>query len=287
VTSRTPERSGSATHKALAAESRLALLNILEQAAGPLDAVEAGRRVGLHRNTARVHLDQLVQVGLVNRQAEQRSSPGRPRVLYSKASGTGEGAEPIQDVDDVDYRELARVLAAQLARSADAAQQAELAGRRWAAAIDTADLPSGPVTSEVAVDAVTGVMDDLGFRPVADGRRILLRRCPFGDLAKEQRQVICGVHLGMLKQTFDSLDAPLTVDRLDSMVQDDPLLCVVHLAEQQKDAPSLPSRRRAKAERDGRWSRPDKESHKSSTDSAWTSAVTATKPWPRPAPPRE
>ena len=249
MTSRTPERSASATHKALAAESRRALLDVLEQAEGPLDAVEAGRRVGLHRNTARVHLDQLAEAGLVDRQAEQRSSPGRPRVLYSTSSPAGEPARPDHDADDIDYRELARVLAAQLARSADAAQQAELAGRRWAAAIDQADLPSDRVTPEVAIEAVTGVMDDLGFRPVADDRRILLRRCPFAELAREQRQVICGVHLGMLKQTFESLDTSMTVDRLDSLVQEDPLLCVVHLHDQEKDLLSRPARRRPQAER--------------------------------------
>jgi hypothetical protein len=99
-------------------------------------------------------------------------------------------------------------------------------------------------------------MDDLGFRPVADERRIILRRCPFGDLAKEQRQVICGVHLGILKQTFESLDAPVTVDRLDSLVQEDPLLCVVHLNEQEKDLPSRPVRRGPKAERNATNPRP-------------------------------
>jgi predicted ArsR family transcriptional regulator len=249
VTSRTPERSASATHKALAADSRLALLDALDQADGPLDAAEAGRRVGLHRNTARVHLDQLADAGLVEREAEQRSSPGRPRVLYAKSSTAGEAAGPDEHADDIDYRELARVLAAQLARSADAGHQAELAGRRWAAAIDQANLPADPVTSEVAIEAVTGIMDDLGFRPVADDHRILLRRCPFADLAREQRQVICGVHLGMLKQTFESLDTPMTVDRLDSLVQDDPLLCVVHLTDQEKDLPPRPSGRGPKAKK--------------------------------------
>jgi predicted ArsR family transcriptional regulator len=248
VTSSTAAHSASATHKALAAESRLALLDVLEQADGPLDAVEAARRVGLHRNTARVHLDQLVAVGLVEKHSEQRSRPGRPRALYSKASVANEGPHRDEASDDIDYRELARVLAAQLARSADAGQQAELAGRRWAAAVDKANLPSGPVTSEVAIETVTEIMDDLGFRPVADERRILLRRCPFRDLAKEQRQVVCGVHMGILKQTFESLDAPVTVDRLDSLVQDDPLLCVVHLVDQEKDLPSRPSRRRPKAD---------------------------------------
>src|SRR5262249_27258771 len=160
----------------------------------------------------------------------------------------GEPARPDHDADDIDYRELARVLSAQLARSADAGQQAELAGRRWAAAIDQAHLPSDPVTPEVAIEAVTGVMDDLGFHPVADDPRILLRRCPFAELAREQRQVICGVHLGMLKQTFESLDTSMTVDRFDSLVQDAPLLCVVHLTEGERDLPLRPKRRGPKAQ---------------------------------------
>jgi hypothetical protein len=46
----------------------------------------------------------------------------------------------------------------------------------------------------------------------------------------------------------------VTVDRLDSLVQDDPLLCVAHLANQEKDLPSRPLRRRQKA--DGRASDP-------------------------------
>jgi predicted ArsR family transcriptional regulator len=241
VTSHTPVRSASATHKALSAESRLALLDALEEADGPLDAVEAGHRVGLHRNTARVHLDQLVGVGLVDKHAEQRSLPGRPRVLYAKAAGAAEGVRPDEGSDDVDYRELARVLAAQLAGSPDSAHQAELAGRQWARAVDKADLPSGPVASQVAIDAVTGIMDNLGFRPVADGHRILLRRCPFAEVAREQRQVVCGVHLGMLQETFESVDAPVVMGRLDSFVQDDPLLCVVHVAGQEKDPRSQPS----------------------------------------------
>jgi predicted ArsR family transcriptional regulator len=248
VKSSTAYRRASATHKALAADSRLALLDALEQAGGPLDAVEAGRRVGLHRNTARVHLDQLVAVGLVDKQDERRSLPGRPRVLYSRATGASQGAQPDERSDEIDYRELARVLAAQLANSADAGRQAELAGRRWARAVVKADLPSSsPVTSEVAIEAVTETMDDLGFRPVADECRILLRRCPFGDLAKEQRQVICGVHLGILKQTFESLDAPVTVDRLDPLVQEDPLLCVVHITSQEEGPASRRSGRRVPA----------------------------------------
>ena len=77
-----------ATYRALAGESRQALLAVLHQVGGPLDAVEAGASVGLHPNTARVHLEVLCSVGLVDRRTEDRSRRGRPRVLYEVAPPT-------------------------------------------------------------------------------------------------------------------------------------------------------------------------------------------------------
>ncbi|MCU4185261.1 helix-turn-helix domain-containing protein [Acidiferrimicrobium sp. IK] len=221
------------TRKALAADSRVELLEALSAAARPLDAAEAGQLVGLHRNTARVHLEQLTDAGLVERASEDRTQPGRPRVLYSRVTTAGGPTPPdsVEAQDDADYRELARVLAAQLASAPDPAAEAERAGRRWSAAVSGAGLPVGGVDAAQAVDAVTGIMERLGFSPVADDKRILLRRCPFAELAREQRAVVCGVHLGMLRQTFQALGAPVAVAGLDPLVQSDPLLCVVHLTD--------------------------------------------------------
>ena len=85
-----------------------------------------------------------------------------------------------------------------------------------------------------AVQAAVQILDDLGFEPepdpAADPDRILLHRCPFAEVARENRSVICGIHLGMLKATFERLDTSLEVTGLDSFVTDDPLLCIVRLA---------------------------------------------------------
>lgn len=240
--------SDSRTRKALAGDSRVALLDALAAAGRPMDAAEAAELVGLHRNTARVHLEQLADAGLVERHGEDRTRPGRPKVLYS-ATDPAPGPVPVPTKvarqDDADYRELARVLAAQLAASADPAAEAERAGRRWSESVGPADLPTGPLSASEAVGEVTAVMEKLGFEPVADERRILLRRCPFADLAREQRAVVCAVHLGMLGHTFDRLDSPVAVRRLDPLVQPDPLLCVVHLTDD--PAPTAHPKRTRKA----------------------------------------
>ncbi len=220
-----------ATHRALASESRRALLAFLRRRRGPVDAAEASQAVGLQRNTARVHLDVLVAAGLVTRRVEERTVPGRPRVLYETPRRP---AGPDRSVSGTPYQELARVLADQLTGLPNARSEAIRAGRRWAAALDSTPLPQTSLSPSEAVQLVTGILEGLGFDaeavPPADPDRILLHRCPFAEVARENRAVICGIHLGMLRATFERLETTLAVDGLDPFVTDDPLLCVVRLS---------------------------------------------------------
>jgi len=244
-----PRSEQAATHHALAGESRQALLAVLRLHRRALDAAEAGEAVGLHRNTARVQLDVLARAGLVTRRFEERTVPGRPRVLYEAARAT--------DVDrdgppaGAGYRELARLLADQLTEVSDARSEAMRAGRRWAATFEGRPIPNRALAPLEAVRVAVELLDDLGFEPepvpAADPDRILLHRCPFAAVARDNRAVVCGVHLGMLKATFERLDTTLEVAGLDPFVADDPLLCVVRLATK-NTAPASPRRGRRRSE---------------------------------------
>lgn len=233
----TPPAGDAATYRALAGQSRRALLAVLRQSGRPLDASEAAAAVGLHRNTARVHLDVLCSAGLLRRRVEDRSIRGRPRVLYEPAAavprileeadagyGTGTG--------QAGYRELAGLLARQLAEMADVPDEAMRAGRRWAAALYERPLPARRLSAGEATAAVTDLLGRLGFdpEPDPDANQILLHRCPFAEVARENRAVICGIHLGMLTTTVERLNAPLGVEGLDPFVTDEPSLCIVRLA---------------------------------------------------------
>jgi predicted ArsR family transcriptional regulator len=232
MSSVTPKSGEAATHHALAGESRQALLTFLRRENRPVDAANAGDAVGLHRNTARVHLDLLARAGLVTRQYEERAVPGRPRVLYEAARLADRDSD--RPGVDAGYRELARLLADQLTEVADARNEAMRAGRRWAASLGARSLPSHALTPIEAVQVAVDILNDLGFEPEADPieepERILLHRCPFAEVAKDNRSVVCGIHLGMLRATFERLDTPVQVAGLDPFVTDDPLLCVVRLA---------------------------------------------------------
>ena len=234
MTSVSPRSGEAATHHALSGESRQALLGVLRRHGGPIDAAEAGEAVGLHRNTARVHLDVLASVGLVTRSFEERTTRGRPRVLYAAArTAARTGTESIDRLpEDTGYRELARLLADQLTEVAYTRNEAMRAGRRWAAGLDGSSTSEAATPAEAVAVAVQ-ILDGLGFDPEPDPEddpvRILLHRCPFSEVARANRSVICGIHLGMLKATFERLDTSLEVAGLDSFVTDDPLLCIVRL----------------------------------------------------------
>jgi predicted ArsR family transcriptional regulator len=217
----------------LAGERRHALLGAIRRSARPLDATEAGKLVGLHRNSARAHLDALVSIGLAKRVVEQRTTRGRPRVLYASATlPVGSPAGPLAKAD-LGYLDLAQLLAGQLSEMEDAGTKAVRAGRRWAAAVDSSPLNSAKLTCSEAMSSIASLFEELGFDPEleADEGRILLHHCPFLEVAKEARPVVCGMHLGMLKATLERLDAPLEVTGFHPFVQHDPLLCVVTVAE--------------------------------------------------------
>ncbi len=232
IASVTADDPSTRTHQVLAAPRRAELLALLRASAEPLTVVEAADAVDLHTNTTRLHLDLLVQVGLAERVTEQRTSPGRPRTLYRAT------AQPAE-ADDDSYRALAGVLADGLAATKDPGRAAIEAGERWARALDErAGLTGATQSVSVAVE-LEQLLDELGFEPEMDLPHGLIRlhRCPFAEVAKSNRTVVCGVHLGMLRASLHRLGAASERVELESFVTEEPLLCLVHLDPETGAAP--------------------------------------------------
>lgn len=183
-------------HTALSVASRRRLLETLRSAEQPIDAAALAASVGVHVTTVRFHLDVLEDAGLVQRRPERAGRPGRPRQLYR--------AVPAGDGD----RQLAEVLAGALAAEPDAEDFAERAGRRWADSEVPAEGP-GSSTWDEATGRVGQLFDRLGFAPVLvdqpDRRRWELHACPFRALAESHPQVVCTVHLGLMRGALERL----------------------------------------------------------------------------------
>jgi predicted ArsR family transcriptional regulator len=208
-------------HRVLAGLTRSRLLAVLRQADGPLGVRELTETVGLHPNSVREQLDQLVDAGLVARSIAPPAGRGRPGLRYVVESKDG-------DPDPNAYRELARVLADELARQPEPAATATGAGERWGRTM-VANVAPTPTATE-AVDRLVMLLDDAGFapeRPAGTGDPIRLRHCPFGPLAREHPAVVCGVHLGLMRGALRELGAPLDAIRLEPFVAPD--LCIAHL----------------------------------------------------------
>jgi len=207
-------------------ERRTQVLDLLRAAQTPLGVQEIAEHTGLHLNTARFHLDGLVDAGLAEREAENREQPGRPRVVYrAVAVDPGAGTRS--------YRLLAEILTVIAARATpDPSGAAAEAGRAWGHYLTERPAPFQQITSGDAIDRLTAVLADIGFNPavVPAGRQpqILLRHCPFREIAEHSREVVCAVHLGLMQGVLAELRTSVTADRLEPFVE--PRLCRAHLS---------------------------------------------------------
>ncbi|MHA6794510.1 helix-turn-helix transcriptional regulator [Pseudonocardia bannensis] len=216
-------------HGALAVASRVQLLDALRAGEGALDARELAAACGLHVSTVRFHLEVLGEAGLVRSHTEPATRRGRPRLLYTPAS-TGDTGTPDQTGG---YQLLAGVLAAHWADTpAERSRRAESAGRAVATTKRLAPPPSTVLTLEESVAQVSGMFAELGFEPdvTRDGEdlQIRLHTCPFRAVAAEHPDVVCSLHLGLLRGALTELRAPATVSSLVPFVE--PHLCVAHIA---------------------------------------------------------
>jgi predicted ArsR family transcriptional regulator len=210
--------------------SRADVLDMLRAADGPLGAREVAQRTGLHPNTARFHLEALTEAGLAVRETEDRETPGRPRIGYRPVADGPAGRRR--------YRLLAEMLTGLIAGTMTTpGKAAENAGREWGAYLTEQPPPYQKLSAQEAIGRLTAVMEELGFSAQAeagdgDGQyRLCLRQCPFREVAERHQEVICSLHLGLMRGALERMRAPVTADRLDPFVE--PSLCVARLTERE------------------------------------------------------
>jgi predicted ArsR family transcriptional regulator len=195
-------------HRALADERRARLVDELRRAPRGLDVQELSRRVTLHPNTVRWHLGILADAGIVTSRAEARSSPGRPRIVYSLADHTDVG-------DESGHRLLATIVTGVLAEVEDGEARAERAGCAWGRYL--VRRPPGRRAGDAeAMQEVVELLTAQGFRPETDGNAIHMHHCPYRDLAPG---VVCPFHLGLIAGAPDVLGSGRAGDHLDAFVE--------------------------------------------------------------------
>lgn len=198
------------------------VLAVLRDARRPMSIVEIAEHLGVHANTVRFHLDTLTAQGRVDRLAATHCGPGRPPLLFRMTPG-------MDPAGPRNYQLLAGVLVAALADEPDAERRAERLGHAWGTGIVAS--PPTPRTATDAVDSLVTLLTDLGFAPEPrdDGARpeIGLRHCPFLELSSESTDVVCPLHLGLMRGVLEQLTGRVAVESLEPYVEPD--LCVTRL----------------------------------------------------------
>lgn len=188
-----PRRSAAGRRHTAAREQ---LLRTLEAQTAPVSVGALSRATGLHENTVRGHLDQLLADGHATRAPAPAEGRGRPAWLW----------RPTRHGPASPYAALASVLAETIARtSPHPAETAHEAGLSWGRRL-LPDLPVGPGL-RTDRERVLRVMEDQGFDPADEGEHIALRRCPLLEAAQQHPEVVCAVHRGLVDALLDPAEA--------------------------------------------------------------------------------
>jgi predicted ArsR family transcriptional regulator len=215
-----PEVPVTATHHL--GPTRARVLALLQGAGTALSAPQVSERLGLHANSVRFHLDALVADGFAVRRPEERSSPGRPKLLY-----TASPAAP--DVADRRYGMLAAMLGDLVHEHvAEPAELGERVGRSWARRLALQEAPRTDegghhprhaVEPEGGLATLVATLGAVGFDSrVADdveGLRVEIRPCPFLEVAAEHPDVVCPLHLGLMRGVLERIGSELSVASLE------------------------------------------------------------------------
>jgi len=194
-------------YSAISSLSRVEILHELQQRAHRTIS-ELTAATGLHANTVREHLQRLVEGGFVVQTTERRTTRGRPRVLYSVATGGPDASSPI-----------AR------RKVAEAAARGDLMRR----VMPETGTPSLPEDAVHQLDAIVEHLTESGYDPVVDENELTLDLSPCTHAAAhpEQRDVLCSVHLGLMQGVLSEAGGPLAIGGMRPVCN--PTDCVVNL----------------------------------------------------------
>ena len=198
------------------------VLAVLRDARRAMSIVEIAEHLDVHVNTVRFHLDTLTAQGRVDRIVAPNDGPGRPPLLFRVTPGMDPSGPR-------NYELLAGVLVSGLAGEPDAERRAERLGHAWGTGMVAA--PPTPKTAAEALDSLVTLLAGLGFAPEPrdDGDRpeISLRHCPFLELSHAGTDVVCPIHLGLMRGVLEQLTDGLAVESLAPYVEPD--MCLTRL----------------------------------------------------------
>lgn len=197
----------------------------------PVSRDDVAAALGVARSVAAFHLDKLAEAGLCEvefRRTSGRTGPGagRPAKLYRRSPLALEVSVPARH-----YEVAAGLLAQAMTRTTDrrepVAESLQQVAQEFGQSLgQEARRRAGTrPTREDVVTAVLDVLAEHGYEPRREGRRVVLRNCPFHDLAREHTDLVCGMNRDLL----DGLTQGARASRVHARLDPSPERCCVVL----------------------------------------------------------
>lgn len=167
----------------------------------PVSRDEAAAALRIPRATVAFHLDKLAAEDLLTVTYERRTEragpgAGRPAKLYRRSE-----RQVCVSLPERRYELAGNLMAAALEESgASLRRRARVAGKALGA----------------RGGEVRALLEEHGFEPDVDGRDVVLRNCPFHDLAREYPELVCGMALGLVEGMLAGLGCATLRPRPDT-----------------------------------------------------------------------
>jgi predicted ArsR family transcriptional regulator len=182
----------------LAQPTRARLFAMLSELKRPAGTVELADRLELHPNGVRLHLERMLEAGLVER-SRPRRSVGRPRDAWAIAPGARPGGRRPSA-----YADLGRWLARSIPARPGRLREIEATGREIGREL-------APANSLPTSESFEAALAALGFQPRLQDQEggeltFCLGNCPYRDAVRENQPVVCTLHRGLTRGLLDELD---------------------------------------------------------------------------------
>jgi predicted ArsR family transcriptional regulator len=190
--------------KTLGDNTRYAIYLELARSPVPLSTADVADTLDLHVNTVRPHLERMRDVGLLAVSSEARGGVGRPQNRYALAPDA-----PSLGLEPPSFPLLARLLT-RLAAQAGLRDDAVEIGR------EEGQVSAAQHAGRSCIDALEAQQSLLGFDPTrAEGDEsttLAFAHCPFGELAAEHPEIVCGLHCGLVEGFVDEFADAVVVE---------------------------------------------------------------------------
>lgn len=191
---------------ALGDPTRYGIYRVIVDAAGePLTVSQIAEEFSLHPNVARMHLQKLVDVGLVSSDTRRSKGGGRPARIYTLSNRVANLQFPPRD-----YQTLANVaLSIVGSLTADDPTLLEQAGNELGReegkrALKREGLDPAHHDLDTLLESLARTAAALGLHPRVEKRedgsvQFEVRNCVFREISSEQPELVCRLHTAMLE----------------------------------------------------------------------------------------